>query len=284
MNVGQFPAGWYRDPSARHEQRYWDGIRWGRQVLDHGVTTDDPSGAGSDASSTAWAGRLSGAGYRAVRGNAWRLAFLSVGATLVMIAFMFEIWASVMAFNATGTADRSSLFMWTWLYQERTSFSGLTYIGYPPIAIFVVLLLALAFQTGVTIRPDSALRKAGAQGVGLRSPKPEREAWSGAVARLRAQGGGRFSTTLMRPHHRVFLALEILAGLAIMGVSVLAIQGRAALDITGQTLSTVSLSVGLGPWICLIAGAACLLGSIIAWPWRRHDILILPDGTVEALT
>lgn len=37
------PAGWYPDPAARHEQRYWDGTRWTADVADGDRTsTDDP--------------------------------------------------------------------------------------------------------------------------------------------------------------------------------------------------------------------------------------------------
>jgi Protein of unknown function (DUF2510)/Fibronectin type III domain len=37
------PAGWYTDPAARHERRYWDGTDWTSQVSDGGVTgTDQP--------------------------------------------------------------------------------------------------------------------------------------------------------------------------------------------------------------------------------------------------
>jgi len=39
------PAGWYADPSARHERRYWDGTDWTAHVADGGVTaTDQPGG------------------------------------------------------------------------------------------------------------------------------------------------------------------------------------------------------------------------------------------------
>ena len=36
------PAGWYRDPSRRHEHRYWDGARWTDHVSNKGITTSDP--------------------------------------------------------------------------------------------------------------------------------------------------------------------------------------------------------------------------------------------------
>ena len=47
-------SGWHRDPTARHEYRYWDGARWTDDVSDRGVTATDPmpaggpGGAGSD--------------------------------------------------------------------------------------------------------------------------------------------------------------------------------------------------------------------------------------------
>ena len=36
------PAGWYPDPSQRHDYRYWDGTGWSSQVSDGGLTTADP--------------------------------------------------------------------------------------------------------------------------------------------------------------------------------------------------------------------------------------------------
>jgi hypothetical protein len=36
------PAGWFADPSLRHEHRYWDGAAWTDHVADRGVTAFDP--------------------------------------------------------------------------------------------------------------------------------------------------------------------------------------------------------------------------------------------------
>jgi hypothetical protein len=36
------PAGWFGDPSRRHELRYWDGQRWTEQVSDRGAQALDP--------------------------------------------------------------------------------------------------------------------------------------------------------------------------------------------------------------------------------------------------
>jgi hypothetical protein len=35
-------AGWYADPSGRHEYRYWDGTYWTAGVADGGITATDP--------------------------------------------------------------------------------------------------------------------------------------------------------------------------------------------------------------------------------------------------
>ncbi len=35
------PAGWYSDPAARHEHRFWDGARWTEHVSDAGVPSTD---------------------------------------------------------------------------------------------------------------------------------------------------------------------------------------------------------------------------------------------------
>lgn len=36
------PAGWYADPSLRHEYRYWDGTVWTPNVSDRGLPATDP--------------------------------------------------------------------------------------------------------------------------------------------------------------------------------------------------------------------------------------------------
>lgn len=39
------PAGWFPDPTGRHEHRYWDGAQWTATVADAGTTTTDEAGA-----------------------------------------------------------------------------------------------------------------------------------------------------------------------------------------------------------------------------------------------
>lgn len=36
------PAGWYADPTNRHQYRYWDSAKWTPSVSDNGVTAQDP--------------------------------------------------------------------------------------------------------------------------------------------------------------------------------------------------------------------------------------------------
>jgi hypothetical protein len=39
---GATPAGWFADPSRRHELRSWDGHRWTEHVAGHGTQAVDP--------------------------------------------------------------------------------------------------------------------------------------------------------------------------------------------------------------------------------------------------
>lgn len=39
---GRPSTGWYRDPSGRHQHRFWDGERWTSRVATEGVETSDP--------------------------------------------------------------------------------------------------------------------------------------------------------------------------------------------------------------------------------------------------
>jgi hypothetical protein len=39
---GPAPAGWFPDPSRRHELRYWDGQRWTEHVVNRGAQAVDP--------------------------------------------------------------------------------------------------------------------------------------------------------------------------------------------------------------------------------------------------
>ncbi|HEY3724539.1 MAG TPA: DUF3761 domain-containing protein [Acidimicrobiia bacterium] len=42
------PAGWYADPLARHEHRYWDGSAWTENVATAGMASTDPLDAGAE--------------------------------------------------------------------------------------------------------------------------------------------------------------------------------------------------------------------------------------------
>ncbi|MEO9139748.1 MAG: phospholipid scramblase-related protein [Jatrophihabitans sp.] len=45
MNQPSTPAGWYADPSGKHEKRYFDGQQWTEHVNSHGRAGIDPPGA-----------------------------------------------------------------------------------------------------------------------------------------------------------------------------------------------------------------------------------------------
>lgn len=49
--VSEYPAGWYPDPTRRHQHRYWDGRAWTEHVADNGATPTDPMPATARAQS-----------------------------------------------------------------------------------------------------------------------------------------------------------------------------------------------------------------------------------------
>ena len=50
-----WPPGWFRDPTGRHDHRWWDGVAWTGHVADAGVAATDelPPTGGTDAATAA---------------------------------------------------------------------------------------------------------------------------------------------------------------------------------------------------------------------------------------
>lgn len=55
-------AGWFPDPTRRHEQRYWDGTEWSEHVVDGGRRSVDPIRRGGAAGSAETAATATGSG------------------------------------------------------------------------------------------------------------------------------------------------------------------------------------------------------------------------------
>ena len=221
-----------------------------------------------------------GAGYRAVAVSRWRRLTVALGVFSLMTAILFEIVATVMAIGIrTVTSSESSLFLWSWLYKPMDiSFGNGTithqmYVGYPPVLLGVALVAALMFIFWVAVRPDAALKKAGARSAAFWSSREDKEHWRAALGRL---GGSRVS--LFRSNYRVLLALAAIVSLVAVGLSAIAILNRGAVATTGQPVS--NLSVGLGPWVCVVAVAIAAIVFVIAMLGHSRDLLVQADGRV----
>jgi hypothetical protein len=59
--TGALPAAWYRDPSGRHERRWWDGDHWTDRVADGDQEASDPPVRSQPAVPELTAGAASGA-------------------------------------------------------------------------------------------------------------------------------------------------------------------------------------------------------------------------------
>lgn len=47
-NTAEIAAGWFPDPTARHERRYWNGAAWTEHVFTAGSQSTDPMPTATD--------------------------------------------------------------------------------------------------------------------------------------------------------------------------------------------------------------------------------------------
>lgn len=225
-----------------------------------------------------------GVGYRAVAVSRWRRLTVALGIISLAIAFGFEIAATIMAIGARSlVSDESWLFLWSWLYKPlEITFSGAAvthqmYIGYPPLLLGVALVAGLTFVFWVAVRPDAALKKAGARAAKIWSSREDKARWHDALGRFRWS-----RVSLYRTSYRVFLALAAISSVAVAALGAVAIVSRQSVSTTGVPLS--DLSVGLGPWVCLVAGSIAAVAFVFAMLGHDRKVLVQADGSVVDLT
>jgi Protein of unknown function (DUF2510). len=276
MTLAQTPAGWYSDPAARHERRYWDGAQWSSHVLDGTLNSEDPP----TEAGTAWAATTAAhPGYRAARMNALRYLAGVTAFVLLLLAWLYEGASYVIALGTSfHVFDEDYLRIFTWLYSNPGSVFSDQYIGRPPILLLVVLTVVVV-MSGSTINGtrSEALKKAGAHAVHWLWGSPQDKAqWAFLQARLAA--AGVHFTAGARLRNYVFIVVTLVGSLTIAGIAWVAISERSAFDTFGDLVR--SLRVGFGPYVCLAAGIAGVIGALAAWPFGRK-IVIRADGTIE---
>jgi hypothetical protein len=267
MAIGTMASpGWYADPSGQHERRYWDGATWTTSVSDHGRTTTEPSVPPPT-------------GYRVVAVSRARIAALLVAQLAIVSAFFFEIVASVyLESQVNGSivaAPSRSTFEWSaWLYHYG---AARVVYGYPPLGVWLSLLVAMIVTGLLTLSPVQALKKAGARA---------RWQWSAPAERQRLAQGlrelGCAKTVLRARGRRGLLVVAEIASLALIGFALYTLTSKRGLFLESQTY-TRTLTVGVGPVVCLIAGIVAAVACVAAWPRRaEREIAVLPDGTIRA--
>lgn len=308
------PAGWYTDPTGRHEARFWDSEHWTAQVADHGVTSVEglhspadqqtavqrtpdappvfaPSQAPEQAfppppavlPSAAAAPAPAGSGYRVAVAPPWRVLLVRIGVTALTVAFFFEAVASLALGSIVNDATyginppSESSFRWAaWLYHYTSV--PLTY-SYPPVLLWPTLFFGFVFAGSLVLSRSMALSKAGCRG---------RWAWSANAQRkrlgdgLHAMGYAKFMLRAGGGRRARVIVTEI-AALIALAVSWYAVARREAVfqDVT-ELRFTGELTLGYGPTLCLIATVLAVVTVPLAWPWRneRH-VIVYSDGSVE---
>ena len=274
MTLAQMPAGWYGDPSARHERRYWDGAQWSSHVLDGTLNSEDPPTA---LPVTAQAVPAMGGGYRAISIGFARYSAATLAAFLMIAALIFEVLSYLISLGTTFRSDEDWLYIWAWLYRATDSIFDVQYVGRPPLLLLAALFFApIALRSVYNINRGEALYKAGGRIARFWASPQDKAQWAFLQARVADAGVSR--TTGARARDVVIVVVALVSSLAILGLAWLAIDGRTATTGLGETVH--GLSLGIGPWVCIAAGVVGVLGSLAVLP-IGHRVVIRADGSVE---
>lgn len=275
MTTPTKPAGWYKDPSGRHESRYWDSTQWTDQVADSEVNyVESPQVAARKPVAVV-------AGYRAVAVAPWRAALLYAATWIMGAAFLFELIVSMILYQAVrdGSPPSRTTAEWTtWLYHYDTTARGLRFTyAYPPPILWLGLLAGLLLAATLMVSAAAALTKAGTR---------SRWAWSSPEERARLRAALhdlRCGLPLVRRGGRIgVIVFAELAALMVAGVSAYAIVTKhGAFQNASGVAYSGDLNVAAGPWVCLIASVLLIITLLVALPSRtdRH-IMVMPDGSV----
>lgn len=274
-------AGWYADPSGRHEYRLWDGTRWTDDVADAGTRGKDATTASP---ATAPASAAVGAGYAVIAVARWRVATVVLAGLGLVLVLMFEVLASMAAAGSTSGSSVSTVPDWLyWLYKpldvSTTDGSGSTlvaYYGYPPVALWLGLVSAGVLMVQTQLYYLRALKKAGRRFRRLSSVREE-----GSRLRAALADRGCAKRYVFSVHQRALLLGSGIGSLVVALTSWYALAERSGAMLGhGQTVVS-DLSVGLGPRLCLVAGVVGVLAAGAAWPWKPdREVVVHPDGSV----
>jgi hypothetical protein len=199
-----------------------------------------------------------------------RLTALTVAGSVLTVALMFEIVASLIAVSELRgiqptIPDESQFELWSWQYRGLTS-------ALPPLLLFVALAVG-GIVLGSTSVGMAAVHKAKSR-MGVRWSFPEEKAR--LRAELRAVGHAGLVKTGMT-------ARLIVGGVASAGVvllSWLALSGDAVTSATNDGVER-GFNPGYGPKICLAAGLIAIVCVLVAAPWQRWpQARVGPDGSL----
>ena len=218
-------------------------------------------------------------GYLAVAVPVTRAAAVMIAQIAAALALLFEVLASVVLNGRTrgGVVPTRATLEWSsWLYHYTP---GVVVYGYPPIALWIALLVALILPDNARLAPLAALRKAGCRARSLRRTSAERARLAQAL-----RGIGCAATLLRTRGRRGLVVASGLAAVAVTGVSTYAVvTGQGVLSESGPFNRFVGdLSVGLGPEVCLVAGIVGVVAALVAWPWTtERRVRVFPDGSIR---
>lgn len=209
-----------------------------------------------------------------------------VGIGLVRVATAVAFWFGFIGILVenfavdpySSTPPSETLLRWTtWAYRVDDTGFGWTYTRViPPIGVILCLAVA-AVGTFATRKASNDLLRARRLN---HFPKPllrrgpELSHDMGLLTgRMRSLRGTRSDTLFRSP-----VAAWILLVVSMLGSIGMIFLGRYAL---ATDIPDRGLDPGVGPTVCVVAGAVALVGALMALPWRTRRFAIGPNGEVE---
>lgn len=278
MTVMATPAGWYADPTFRHEYRYWDGSGWTESVADAGVVGQDTVLEPASVPSAPTRGAQPAALRSVPAAPVAEPLPVAPGSTRSAIATtptftvgMVLVFVGLLVYMVVGTLS----FVLGVQVTSRTSVSNTTFaIGTKGDPVFAV------YAAGILV-PIAGLVLAFLFPSVYRLPREARAQWGGGSGGKWAPWARNYNSYLKQQlgtsmvYKRSLLGKLIAQTVMVVLLVVLAVANAADASNQDFTLQTAAYA--------LIGGAAlALIGELVAWLGKRRSVQFDGAGRLVA--
>jgi len=271
MAMGAVSAGWFPDPTGRHEYRYWDGVRWADQVSDRGVTDTDPVVAAPPV--VAAVPRPSEPPV---------LAAAPVAPVLAPVVAAREVVVSTRTFGAGAAIAGIGVIAYTIVAMLSAVIGTQVRAGSVPSDFACAIGTkgspsVTAVYTAGLLLPILGFASSFLLPSGYRLSRYARTQWGGGASRWSSATRNSYRAYLMEHVGTVAIYRRSVVGkLIALSVCVVAMLGLAIL--MAVRASSYGFTLQFGAFALLVSGAAAVIGVIVAWCAKRRVLHVDETG------